>query len=313
MSHLKISFLALVLTVACAHFSSSPALATEEYALKTGQDCEYCHVSSSGGGELTASGEGYALSLIETTSGQEQTSSKPSRLSFSYLVRLAAGYLHILFAFFWFGTILYVHLVLKPAYASGGLPRGEVKVGLLSMLMMAVTGAVLFAYRVPSVEFLVTTRFGILLLIKIGLFAVMVLSALFVVLYIGPRLRQKKQEPSISESGNLTLEQLANFDGQEGRRAYIAFKGEVYDVTKSDLWQRGSHLKRHSAGMDLTDALGSAPHGESKVFDMPHIGKLLESPVSGLTTQQKVFYFMAYMNLSFVLIIILILTFWNWL
>ncbi len=289
------------------------AFATDEYAMQTGEECEYCHVNPSGGGELTSAGEGYALALMDEAPLEEPTLSPKSQFSFSYLIRLVAGYLHFLFAFFWFGTILYVHLVLKPAYASGGLPRGEVKVGLLSMLIMAVTGAILFAYRVPSAEFLVTTRFGILLLIKIVLFLIMVCSALFVVLYIGPRLRRKKELSPSDDSGDLTPEQLANFDGKEGRPAYIAFKGEIYDVTKSNLWQRGSHLNRHAAGMDLTDAIGNAPHGENKVLNMPHIGKLIEESGPGLTIQQKVFYFMAYMNLSFVLIIILILAFWKWL
>ena len=289
------------------------ALATEEYAMKTGQDCEYCHVNPSGGGELTSAGEGYALSLADEAPTAGSTFPAKAQFSLSYLIRLVAGYLHILFAFFWFGTILYVHLVLKPAYASGGLPRGEVKVGLLSMLIMAVTGAILFAYRVPSAEFLVTTRFGILLLIKIMLFLIMACSALFVVLYIGPRLRKKKNVPIPSKTGNLTLEQLAHYDGKERRPAYIAYKGEIYDMTKSPLWKQGDHVRRHSAGIDLTDALGQAPHGENQVLNMPHIGKLIEDSGPGLTIQQKIFYIMAYMNLSFVLIIILILALWKWL
>ena len=308
MSKLCALFLGILLLVPVVS-----ALATDEYAMKTGQDCEYCHVSPSGGGELTSAGEGYALSLFDEALTGETSSPSKAQFSLSSLVRLIAGYLHILFAFFWFGTILYVHLVLKPAYASGGLPRGEVKVGLLSMLIMAITGVILFAYRVPSAEFLVTTRFGILLLIKIVLFLIMVCSALFVVLYIGPRLRKKKNVSITSKTGDLTLEQLAHYDGKGQRPAYIAYNGEIYDVTKSPLWKQGDHVRRHSAGIDLTDALGQAPHGENKVLNMPHIGKLLAESGPRLTIQQKVFYIMAYVNLSFVLIIILILAFWKWL
>lgn len=44
--------------------------------------------------------------------------------------RLLIGSLHTLFGVFWFGTILYVDLILKLGYASRGLPRGEVKLGL---------------------------------------------------------------------------------------------------------------------------------------------------------------------------------------
>lgn len=289
------------------------AAATEEFAGQTGQDCQYCHVNSSGGGELTEAGQGFSLSLLEPSAENGASASSGQRLSASYFVRLVAGSLHILFGFFWFGTILYVHLVLKPAYASGGLPRGEVRIGLLSMLIMAVSGTILFVYRVPSAEFLLTTRFGILLLIKIVLFLIMVSSALFVVLYIGPRLKQKKAAPSSAGTGDMTREELAGFDGKEGRPAYIAYNDGIYDVTGSPLWTNGSHLGRHPAGCDLTEVLEQAPHGKDKVLAMPHVGTLVGERSSTLTLQQKVFFFMAYMNLSFVLVIVLILALWKWL
>lgn len=305
--------LILFLTLIVLGFTARPSLATEEFAIQTGQDCEHCHVNPSGGSELTDTGQGFALSLLEEPAKDSASSPQQKKITISYLVRLIAGYFHILFGFFWFGTILYVHLILKPAYASGGLPRGEVKLGLLSMLIMTITGIILFAYRIPSFDFLITTRFGILLLIKIALFLIMVCSALFVVLYIGPRLREKKKIPNVSENGDLTLEQLAAFDGKEDRLAYIAYQGTIYDVTNSHLWQKGSHVRRHSAGNDLTDALGQAPHGENQVLKMPRVGKLIIETTSELTTQQKVFFFMAYMNLAFVLLIVLILALWNWL
>ena len=44
---------------------------------------------------------------------------------------------------------------------------------------------------------LLHTRFGILLLIKIFLYMVMVLSALFVVTVIGPRLKAKRKESPV--------------------------------------------------------------------------------------------------------------------
>ncbi len=285
--------------------------ATEEYAAATGQGCDACHVDPAGGGELTEIGEGFALSLSEPGSASETGTRQVNPVT--YLVRLVAGYLHMLFGFFWFGTILYVHLVLKPAYASGGLPRGEVKLGLLSMLIMAVTGAVLFAFRVPSVDFLFSTRFGVLLLVKIILFLIMVCSALFVVFFIGPRLRRQRNDPSPTDSGDLSPEGLARYDGKDGRPAYIAYRGIIYDVTQSGLWKDGSHLRRHQAGCDLTEVLAQAPHGEDKVMGMPPVGKLLSEEPSGMSLPQKVFYFMAYMNLGFVFLILLILTFWKWL
>lgn len=311
-AHLKFLFIQTLLI--CLLLAGS-ALATEEFAADTGQDCAVCHVNPSGGGELTKVGEGFALSLSEPSEPMSAASADSgSGKSLAYFVRLVAGYLHILFAMFWFGTILYVHLVLKPAYASGGLPKGEVKLGLLSMLIMAVTGGILFAFRVPSVDFLFSTRFGILLLIKIALFLVMVGSAMIVVLFIGPRLRRRDSSmPSQTASGDLSLENLAQYDGKDGRPAYIAYRGEIYDVSQSRLWKEGTHVGRHQAGCDLTEILSQAPHEEDKIFAMPRVGRLLPEEGPGLTLPQKVFYFMAYMNLGFVLLIVLILSFWNWL
>ncbi len=212
----------------------------------------------------------------------------------------------------WFGTILYVHLVLKPAYASQGLPRGEVKVGLVSMAVMAITGSVLTYYKVPSLNLLLSSKFGILLLVKICIFVVMVVSALFVVLVIGPRLKKKKKLP-LSDSSDLTLEELSGFDGEDGRPAYIAFKGIIYDVSNSKLWGNGSHMKRHQAGTDLTDILSQAPHQEDKVIAMPVIGKLSTAKTTKTKAlHEKVFYFMAYMNLGFVFVIAMILALWRW-
>jgi predicted heme/steroid binding protein len=231
----------------------------------------------------------------------------------SSLLRLLVGYLHVLFGTFWFGTILYVHLVLKPAYASRGLPRSEVKLGLVSMAVMAVTGAILTAYRVPSLEFLTTTRFGILLSIKIGLFLLMVSTGLFAVFFIGPRMRRKKAEFSVKKEGDLSLAELGQYDGQEGRPAYIVFHGTIYDVSDSRLWKNGNHMGRHPSGVDLTEVLSQAPHGEDKVMAMPRVGNLLEEKEPTLTPPQKVFYLMAYTNLGLVLLIILVLALWKWL
>lgn len=290
-------------------FSVGNLSATEELAETTGRECAICHLDPSGGGELTPAGAGYALFLASDSA--ISTDSAPAAAS--HWFRLLVGYLHILFGFFWFGTILYVHLILKPGYASQGLPRGEVKLGLVSILVMGVTGAILYAYRVPSFDTLLSTRFGILLLIKIGLYLIMVGSALFAVFFLGPRLRRKQVAAKVSDSGDLSRAELAQFDGKEGRPAYFAYQGVIYDATNSPRWKNGTHMGRHQAGCDLTEVLGQAPHGEDKVLAMPKVGKLRGEEAVGLTPPQKLFYTMAYMNLGFVFLIILILACWRWL
>ncbi len=56
-------------------------------------------------------------------------------------------------------------------------------------------------------------------------------------------------------------EELQTFDGKEGRKSYVSNEGRVYDVTDSRLWKNGKHVNKHFAGMDLSEALKSAPHG----------------------------------------------------
>lgn len=304
----KHNYILIILAVLILSVSfSASGKATEGYAEASGSACKTCHIDPLGGSELTQIGQGYYLSVSPRT---EQN--RPTKSAISRIFKLIVGYIHIVTAFMWFGTILYVHLVLKPAYASQGLPRGEVKVGLVSMAIMAITGTILTYYKIPSFNLLLSSQFGILLLIKIVIFSIMVLSALFVVLVIGPKLKQKKTiKPS--RSGALTPAELANFDGEDGRPAYLAYKGKIYDVTQSKLWADGNHMKRHHAGIDLTDILGQAPHNEDKILALPKVGKL--SRTKGChpgEVHKKVFYFMAYMNLGFVFVIALILALWQW-
>jgi predicted heme/steroid binding protein len=308
----KITHAGAILLLLAGLLTAAPARATEEFALTTGLDCGYCHLSSAGGGELTAAGLSYRDFLHASA-----TPAKDGPLTFNSpsgrLLRLLAGFLHILTGIFWFGTILYVHIVLKPAYASGGLPRGEVRVGLISMALMAVTGTILTLYRVPSFAFLLHTRFGILLSIKVAIFLAMLLSALIVVFGIGPRLRKKMGEKVvIPEQGNLTPEQLVLCDGQQANKVCVAYQGKIYDVTASKLWRGGSHFKKHSAGADLTTALAQAPHGEEKILAMPLLGNLITAGKTKRPLHERVFYFMAYFNLMNVFLIILILALWRW-
>ncbi len=113
-------------------------------------------------------------------------------------------------SFFWFGTILYVHLVLKPKSAAKGLPKGEMLIGIYSMIIMAVTGGILVWFRVTSTDVLLHTRFGILLTIKVALFLTMVLSALFVLVIIAPRLRGRNGQQAKQGDEGFTLEGLSH-------------------------------------------------------------------------------------------------------
>ncbi len=74
----------------------------------------------------------------------------------------------------------------------------------------------------------------------------------------------------------LTLEELAEYDGKDGRPAYVAIDGVIYDVTDNPKWNNGSH-QGNSAGKDLTEELKSrSPHGTTVLSNLPVVGKIVE-------------------------------------
>lgn len=77
-----------------------------------------------------------------------------------------------------------------------------------------------------------------------------------------------------------TIEELTQYNGQNGKPAYVAIKGIVYDVTNAKLWQGGSHSPigdKNMAGKDLTAELAKAPasHQNQGFWDkLPKVGVL---------------------------------------
>lgn len=280
--------------------------AKPEYAEQTGQDCETCHMDEGGalnrtGREFAASGYQWPLPI----------NLKPI-LPLPKLAKVLLGFLHILTAFAWFGTIIYVHLILKPAYASRGLPKSEVRLGIWSMAIMVISGILLTLSKISSLEVLYHTPWGKLLLVKTSLFMVMAVSAMIVVFLIGPKLRARTIKPSVPPQGVFDSATLAFFNGKEGKPAFIACQDKVYDLSQSKLWPEGIHLKRHLAGTDLTEALSQAPHGEEKLNKFEVLGTYDPSLPPPKTLAQRTFYFIAYLNLVLVFIILLVIAFWRW-
>ena len=74
----------------------------------------------------------------------------------------------------------------------------------------------------------------------------------------------------------MTHDELRQFDGKDGRPAYIAVNNKVYDVTASPLWAGGVHEGAHSAGHDLTEELWQAPHVRAVVERFPVVDELRE-------------------------------------
>jgi predicted heme/steroid binding protein len=75
-----------------------------------------------------------------------------------------------------------------------------------------------------------------------------------------------------------TLAELAEFDGKDGKPAYVAVDGVVYDVSGSAQWPQGDHIPCDLdavAGKDLSDVLEQAPARMRALIEaMPVVGTL---------------------------------------
>jgi len=79
-----------------------------------------------------------------------------------------------------------------------------------------------------------------------------------------------------------TSEELLSSNGKDGHPTYIAFRGKVYDVSKSRLWPKGLHMNRHTSGKDLSADISAAPHGTEVLERYSQVGTLKKEPSEGL-------------------------------
>ena len=76
--------------------------------------------------------------------------------------------------------------------------------------------------------------------------------------------RQQKQ---------FTLEELSQYDGSNGKPAYVAVEGIVYDLSKVAAWAGGNHFDL-KAGKDLTNEFNSHHGVIKKLSSIPKVGIL---------------------------------------
>jgi predicted heme/steroid binding protein len=77
-----------------------------------------------------------------------------------------------------------------------------------------------------------------------------------------------------SRQPSLTLSELASFNGRDGRPAYVAVNGTVYNVTNSIQWDSGTHFGL-LAGKDLTEDFdGCHSMNMSILSSLPVVGTL---------------------------------------
>ena len=75
---------------------------------------------------------------------------------------------------------------------------------------------------------------------------------------------------------DFTAEELKQYDGKEGRPAYTVYDDKVYDVTGNHEFRNGIHSGIHVCGVDLTDEMLDAPHGDEVMDKVNLIGRLVK-------------------------------------
>lgn len=73
----------------------------------------------------------------------------------------------------------------------------------------------------------------------------------------------------------ITIAELKKYNGKNGKRAYVAVNGNIYDVTDSAVWAAATHFGL-SAGNELTKQFSSC-HGNANVLkSLVKVGRLIQ-------------------------------------
>jgi predicted heme/steroid binding protein/uncharacterized membrane protein len=84
----------------------------------------------------------------------------------------------------------------------------------------------------------------------------------------------RKENLPEKKEREFTPAELADNNGAGGKPRYLAYRGRVYDVSSSPLWEGGEHMGLHRAGRDLSAEFRDAPHGEEVFERYPQLGLL---------------------------------------
>lgn len=304
----RLTLLSLSLLLLLLFTLPFPARATQEYTKRTGKGCIFCHKESTGG-QLRTVGfayirNGYHYPIPPRILEKAEALQTPVHKTIRFLV----GYLHLLAAVIFFGAIFYIHIFVRPARLTGGIPRHERLLGLSCMATLALTGTYLTWVRIDRWEQFFNNTFGLMLFIKIVLFLTMVAVGVTAVTIVNRRMKQEAAAATAApaDTGEITREKVRAADGSEGRPAYIVYEGKVYDVSASPRWKEGRHFGKHAAGTDLTEALKGAPHGPEVLEQVILLGEVSAEAEPGRRpgAAQRIFVKMAYGNLVLVFLIL---------
>lgn len=294
----------------------SPAQATEGYARKTGKGCIFCHEQSTGGALKTVGfayiKNGYQYPIPQRILKKAEALQTP----FHKTLRFIIGYIHLLAAIVFFGAIFYIHIFVNPTRLTGGIPKPERILGVTCMVTLTLSGVYLTWVRISRWEQFFNNTFGLMLFIKILLFALMVAIGITAITVVNRRMKRERQGPDLElDTEEITRANLSYFDGSSGQSAYVIFENKLYDVSESEKWKGGRHLGKHTAGQDLTEALlQDAPHGPEVLERVKYRGEISAEQIEPLKARpaQKVFIVMAYTNLAIIFLILACISVWRW-
>lgn len=85
---------------------------------------------------------------------------------------------------------------------------------------------------------------------------------------------QTNSDSTTTSEVSLTLEELKQYDGQNGNPAYVAVDGVIYDVSNVRKWKDGKHEMGVTAGQDLSELINQSPHGKAILSEAPVVGKI---------------------------------------
>ena len=302
--------LALVFAIALSLLSPDKATARPEFAQFTGNPCSACHFSSLGGGPLKPEGEKFKKSLNDLDIPIDPNFRISTR---QRLLHIGMYFLHIPFGVAWVGLFLYAF---GPALRRRSLvipPRPYIRQIMYATIVILVTGPSLVVSRMNMVPGLFTTRFGLLLLVKIAaalaLFTATVALLWHTTVILSRRYKRlAKSLDKISEL-DLTPDDLLLFSGQEKRKALVAVNGKIYNVTGRNLWRKGIHPGGHHAGHDLTNAFSGAPHGKEVFERVVPVGRMITPDAP---TRRGAMYWATMLGITASGIILIVVALWRW-
>jgi predicted heme/steroid binding protein len=82
----------------------------------------------------------------------------------------------------------------------------------------------------------------------------------------------QSSESVMAQGVQMTIEELAQYNGSNGKPAYVAVNGIIYDVSLQPVWGGGTHFSLY-AGKDLTNEFGGCHSDRVDILKLlPKVG-----------------------------------------